>query len=114
MARTITIELTDEQEAHLRDRALLLGLGGDLAAALRHRVQFETDEGFTELERFLLEGLKSGEPIEADQAFWERQFETLAERTAQRTGQPIAEVREQIERRRAADAKVAATAGADS
>ena len=59
MARTITIELTDEQEAHLRDRALLLGLGGDLAAALRHRVQFETDEGFTELERFLLEGLKS-------------------------------------------------------
>jgi len=74
----MTIQLTPEQERRIQsfvDSGLYSSTAEVVDAALA-AVEQEATPGFEgsqeELEALLLEGLHSGEPVEADEAFWNR------------------------------------------
>ncbi len=74
----MTIQLTPEQERRIQsfvDSGLYSSTAEVVDAALA-AVEQEAIPGFEgsqeELEALLLEGLHSGEPVEADEAFWNR------------------------------------------
>jgi Arc/MetJ-type ribon-helix-helix transcriptional regulator len=94
----VSMQLTPEQEERIRT-VVSAGAYGSAEEALDAAVaaveiaaapEFEGTR--EELEEFLLDGLNSGEPVEADEAFWDRlRAETDKMGTAHRAPKPIRE-----------------------
>jgi hypothetical protein len=76
------IEIDSDLEAKLRSRAEAHGL--TLESYLR-RIADEENEAEEEIEALALEGLRSGEPIVADERYWEDKHRLLIERHLKRS-----------------------------
>ena len=78
---TLSIPLSEAAARFLEEEAAKRGLP-DSGAALADLVKDATTRAHreTELERMLDEGLNSGPPIEADDAYWQHKREALMER----------------------------------
>jgi antitoxin ParD1/3/4 len=73
----MSITLHPELEARLKARAEAEGL---TIEAYIERIALDDQQAEDELEALALEGLNSGEPIEADERYWEEKRHRLTER----------------------------------
>lgn len=76
----LTLSLPDSMRAFVEDQAAKGGLGSteEYLRILIREAQVRADKA--KLEAMLLEALESGEPVEMDDAYWERFRARLAER----------------------------------
>lgn len=73
----MSITIQPELEAKLRERAEIEGI---TVEEYIERIAREDEAAEQELEDLALEGLNSGEPVPADDAFWEERRRRLMER----------------------------------
>lgn len=78
----VTIELTPRLREHLERRVKETG-ADSISEYILMLIEADLDRGDPELERLLLEGVNSGTPIVADDAFWAR----LKSKTRNQAGQ---------------------------
>ena len=67
----ITLDLTDEQFAWLEAKAKLMSADASASDWLGANVAMQAERGLSRLEKELLRGLESGDPVAADDPFWE-------------------------------------------
>jgi hypothetical protein len=73
----MSITINPNLEARLRARAEVAGV---TVETYIERIARDDEAAEEELEALALEGLRSGEPIEVDQGFWEEKHRLLEER----------------------------------